>query len=348
LREPLFIKKNKDKWEYYDTNPTLHPDELSDRFTNILDDLAYAQTFYPKGTTVQYLNERAVVFYNQIYKKKKVPFSSLLDFWRVDLPLMLYKNRRFLYLSTFLFLLMSFIGFVSTQRDDGFMDIILGSEYREMTEENMSNGQPFHVYSNENTLDMFFRIGMNNIRLAFIMDFIGGIPLCIVSLYSLFTNSIMFGSFFYLFFSHDFGWDFYMVVMMHGTFEMFGLVLACAAGFRLFNSLVYVGTYTRWQSIKFGFKEGAQMMILVLLLTTVAAYLESYVTRLAAAGMEQDHNRVGIPYWLTAVLQFLMTGLIIWYFYIYPIWVSNMQLKKMNKLIAASNFGKVTIDTNHD
>ena len=47
MREALFIKRNAKKWQEYQHFETDDPDEKADRFINLVDDLAYAKTFYP-------------------------------------------------------------------------------------------------------------------------------------------------------------------------------------------------------------------------------------------------------------------------------------------------------------
>ena len=45
MREALFIKKNAQKWQEYEHFETQDPDEMANRFTTLVDDLAYAKTF---------------------------------------------------------------------------------------------------------------------------------------------------------------------------------------------------------------------------------------------------------------------------------------------------------------
>lgn len=340
MREPLFIKKNKDKWESYDFEPTDDPDILSDRFTNILDDLAYAQTFYPKGKTVQYLNERAVNFYNQIYQKKKEPLSKVLDFWKKELPLMLRRNHKFLLIALILFLFCSFLGTLSAIYVPDFFDTIHPG-YLDMTRENIANDNPFGRYNENNSTTTFFHIASHNIILAFLIDFIGGLFFCLGSIYSMGTNGIMFGAFHYMFYEADLGWEFGLVVMIHGTFELFALVLAAAAGFRLFHSVVFIGTYSRLESVKKGFTDGMQMMILVFILLLVAGFLESYITRLAAVSIAENVTGNYIPIWASLLILASCSFILIWYFWVYPIKVARKYKKELLTIRAEQNLGKV-------
>lgn len=322
MREPLFIKKNIEKWESYDDNPTTDPDVLSERFVHVLDDLAYAQTFYPKGKTVKYLNERAVTFYNEIYKKKKEPIKKLFDFWRVEMPLTIRRNHKFILLSLCLFIVAILMGSLSAIYDNDFFDAI-SPGYLEHTRDNIAKGDPFGIYGGDGSAKSFLQIGLHNISITIIYDFIGGIFFAISTLYSLMFNGMMVGGFHYMFYEAGLGWEFLLVVFIHGTFELFAIILGAAAGFRLFNSVIYTGTYTRWESIKKGAQDGIKLMILVFILLFFAAFLEGYITRMAAASVGEKSIDTYMPIWLSIVLLISFFTLLIWYFGTYPIKVAK-------------------------
>ena len=66
MREGQFIKKNIDRWKSYE-EPADDPDEVAKRFTYLVDDLAYAKTFYPFSNTVKFINGLAALIYLSIY-----------------------------------------------------------------------------------------------------------------------------------------------------------------------------------------------------------------------------------------------------------------------------------------
>jgi hypothetical protein len=70
MREALFIKKNKDRWVKNQQMPP-RPDEMAKEFTQLVDDLAYAKTFYPSGKVTKYINTEASKIYLSIYKNRK-------------------------------------------------------------------------------------------------------------------------------------------------------------------------------------------------------------------------------------------------------------------------------------
>ena len=51
MKETDFIKQNKKKWARFEklsSNKSNDPDEVSELFTEITEDLSYARTFYPR------------------------------------------------------------------------------------------------------------------------------------------------------------------------------------------------------------------------------------------------------------------------------------------------------------
>ncbi len=56
MREAMFIKKNAEKWKNYQQQEPSDPDEASERFITLMDDLAYAKTFYPRSNVAKWIN----------------------------------------------------------------------------------------------------------------------------------------------------------------------------------------------------------------------------------------------------------------------------------------------------
>ena len=70
MREGKFIDQNKDRWMQYST-PAEDADELAERFTNLVDDLGYAKTFYPKSKTTKFINALSAMMFRKIYLNEK-------------------------------------------------------------------------------------------------------------------------------------------------------------------------------------------------------------------------------------------------------------------------------------
>ena len=306
MREALFLKQNKERWKSYEQHHADDPDALAERFVALTDDLAYARTFYPGSKTVKYLNGLAAALHLAIYQNKKEKRNRILDFWKYDLPLIMGKHRRQLLYAFLFFTAFILIGIVSARYDEDFVRLILGDDYVNMTSENIEKGDPFGVYKQEDPLLMFLSIALNNIYVSFRV-FVQGILLGVGTVYGLFYNGIMLGSFEYYFFSKGLGWQSILVVFIHGTLEISAIIIAGAAGLILGNSIVFPKTYSRKISVMNGASDGMKVIIGLLPVFLIAAFFEGFITR---------HTEM--PAWLSVSILTGSLFFIVYYFVIYP------------------------------
>jgi len=247
----MFIKKNADKWNEYQHSPTDNPDVTAERFVDLIDDLSYAKTFYPKSKVTRWINGIAAGIYQSIYRNKKEKYSRIFVFWKYELPLLFKKYHRIFLFTTVLFCLFVAIGVFSSMYNENFVRGVLGDKYVDMTEENIARGDPFGVYKDGNPFSMFVWIGFNNIGVAF-RAFIGGFTLGLFTLMIMWSNGLMLGTFQYMFFSKGLGAKSILVIWIHGTLEISAIVIAATAGFILAYGILFPGTYSRMASFKNG------------------------------------------------------------------------------------------------
>jgi uncharacterized membrane protein SpoIIM required for sporulation len=314
VREGQFIQQNIEKWKIYQYEPTTDPDEMASRFTELVNDLGYAKTFYPQSKVTLYLNKLASGIYLGIYKNKKEESSRIVRFWKTELPLVIRKYHRDILYAFLIFLVFALMAAFSASNDQTFVRGVLGSSYIEMTEQNIAKGDPFGVYKDGDSFSMFLAIAVNNIQVSFMM-FISGILACLGSVWLLFNNGVMMGAFQYYFFSRGLGWKSVLVIWIHGTLEISSIIIAGAAGIVLGKSLLFPGTYKRIPSLKRGAKDGIKMMIGLIPIFIMAAFLEGFVTRYAQ-----------MPVWLSLTILISSACFIIWYFIIYPIRLSRKEI----------------------
>ena len=305
MREGQFIKQNKGRWSEYE-HPTEDPDELARRFTYLVDDLAYAKTFYPSGNTTRYINSLAANIYLSIYRNRTEKSSRVITFWTVELPLIMYRYRRTLFTAFLFFAAFVLMGVCSSMYDQTFVRAVMGDGYVDMTERNIAAGDPFGVYKREAQLNMFFRIALNNIGVSF-NCFILGILCAVGTLYYLMSNGLMLGVFEHLFFKHGLGIQSILVVFIHGTLEISALVISGMAGLILGNSILFPKTYTRLQSIRQGAKDGVKIMVGLIPVFGVAAFFESFVTR-----------HTGMPVVISVTILSASLAFVIFYYILYP------------------------------
>jgi uncharacterized membrane protein SpoIIM required for sporulation len=316
VREGLFIKKNIDKWKQYQYDPAKDPDEMAGQFTDLVNDLGYAKTFYPQSKVTQYLNGLASRIYLGIYRNKKEEASRIWRFWKTELPLIVRKYHREIGYSFLIFLLFAVMAAFSAAHDESFVRGVLGDQYVDMTEENIAHGDPFGVYKHQDQLSMFFYIAVNNIQVSFTI-FVLGFLVSIGTVWQLFRNGVMVGAFQYYFFAKGLGWQSVLVIWIHGTLEISAIIISGAAGIVLGNSILFPGTHRRVDSLKRGGKDGLKLMIGLVPIFIAAAFLEGFVTRYSK-----------MPVWLSLFILLASLCFVIWYFVVYPIRLG----KKMSSL----------------
>ena len=330
MREALFIKRNRDKWIRYQQEQTTDPDEQAERFITLLDDLAYSRTFYPQSKVTRWINSIAVGIYQNIYQNKKEKFTRLITFWTTELPLLIRRHHGVFLFTFIFFMLCVLMAIVSSSQDDFFVKAILGEDYVQMTQENIAKGDPFGVYRDEDKFTMFIRIAFNNIQVA-LRTVVFGIFFGIGSLYILFKNGLLVGSFEYLFFAQGLGWRSIMVIWIHGTIEISSIIISGAAGLIVGSSILFPGTYSRFQSFKKGVRDALKIALALIPVLLVAALLESYVTYLMSNTFS-NQKAGGMPLWAGIGILAASVALVAWYFVWHPIQVG----KKHQNAAAAS------------
>jgi len=318
MREAAFAKQNKDKWVRFESvlrnNMQMHPDELSALYMEVTDHLSYAQTFYPKSNTLQYLNSLSVLAHQKIYKTKRESRTRFITFYTQEFPLFFAQYHKQLLIAFSTFLLFSIVGAFSAASDGDFVRLIMGDGYVNMTLNNIDQGDPMAVYKEMNEVSMFLGITVNNIKVS-LMAFTFGIFLSLGTLYIVMRNAIMLGSFQYFFYEQGYFWESARTIWIHGTIEISVIIIASAAGLVLGNSILFPGTYTRLQSFVRGTKDGLKILLSTIPFFIIAGFLEGFVTR---------HTEM--PDWLATIIIAASLFLILFYYIIYPI-----KLKRKNE-----------------
>ena len=325
MREAAFIKQNKEKWLNFEKaifGKTLkNPDELASLYIQLVNDLSYAQTYYPKSKTILYLNNLAAKAFQKIYKTKREDTNRFVHFWKTEVPLIVYEYRRYVLYAFIIFISFMTIGAVSAAYDDSFVRLILGDSYVNQTLENIEEGDPVAVYKSGSNWGSFIGITLNNLYVgirAFIFGVFGGLGTALVMLY----NGIMVGAFQYFFFKEGVLWESVRGIWIHGSMEIFAIVIESAAGLILGASILFPKTYSRITSFKMGVKNGVKILISTFPFTLAAGFLEGYVTR---------YSNI-MPNWLSVGIILVTLSIISFYYLVYP-FLLNKKIRKAHAII---------------
>ena len=320
MREVAFIKQNKQKWLNFEKaifgKQLKNPDELASLYIQLVNDLSYAQTYYPKSKTILYLNNLAARAFQKIYKTKREETNRVVHFWKTEVPLVVYEYRRYVLYAFILFISFVTIGALSAAYDDSFVRLILSDDYVNQTLENIEAGDPVAVYKSGSNWGSFIGITLNNLYVgikAFIYGVFAGLGTALVMLY----NGIMVGAFQYFFYKEGVLWESVRGIWIHGSMEIFAIVIEGAAGLILGASILFPKTFSRLTSFKMGVKNGVKILISTFPFTIAAGFLEGFVTRYSNT----------MPNWLSVGIILTTLSLISFYYLIYP-FIVNQKLKK--------------------
>lgn len=318
MKEAVFVKRNTDKWREYESTPTNNPDQLTERYVELTDDLSYSQTFYPNATVTKYLNGLAAQFHQKLFSNRREDRNRIKTFWITELPTLMYEVR-FKLLYAFLFFLVAFLlGWVSAAHDDTFIRLILGDDYVNETLENIKKGDPLAIYKSQDQANMFLAITFNNIKVAFVA-FALGLLFSAGTIFVLLQNGIMLGAFQFFFFARGLLLASLLKIWIHGTLEISAIVIAGCAGLVVGNSLLFPKTFSRLESFKKGVKKGLKIVVGLVPIFITAGFLESFVTRLT------------LPIPISCLIIGISAFFIIWYFVWYP-----YRLNQLKESIKAS------------
>lgn len=320
MREVYFIRQNKEKWlgieQVIQGKIKKNPDDLSSLYINLVNDLAFAQTYYPKSNTTVYLNFLSSQIFQKIYKTKRVEQNRILYFFGTEVPLLVYQYKRYLIYAFLFFVLFTSIGFLSAIYDKDFANIILGKDYVNETVENIKNGNAVGIYQNGSTWGSAIGIIFNNIGVGaklYIYGIAGGVGTLIAFL----SNCVMLGTFQYFFYDYGALKDSARGIWLHGTFEIFSMVIEAMCGLILGASILFPRTFSRFNSFKNGFRDSFKIFLSTVPFTICAGIIEGYVTR----------HALEMPLLLNLVIIFGSLFVIGFYYFAYPSFV-NKRLKK--------------------
>lgn len=322
MREVAFIKQNKEKWLQFENaiqqKENNNPDELSELYLHLINDLAFAQTYYKKSKLVVYLNDLAIKVFQRIYQTKRQDTNIFLHFFKTEAPLLVYTYRKYILYAFIVFSLSILIGVVSAMHQDSFIRLILGDHYVNETLVNIENGNPVAVYTTGSNWGSFIGITFNNLKVG-LTSFVFGITGGVGTGYVLLQNGIMLGAFQYLFEQQGVLWKSVKGIWIHGAMEIFAIVIEGAAGFILGASILFPKTLSRLNSFKQGMRDSIKIVISTFPFTITAGFLEGYITRYAN----------GMPNFLAVLIILGTLSIISFYYLIYP----NIVYKKLNSSI---------------
>lgn len=309
MKESEFIDQNKNKWLDYEkiiTQTENDPDELSDVFIQVTDDLSHSRSHYPNRSVRVYLNDLASKIFDKLGKRKKLDLKVIIDFYTIEVPQLMYLARKEMIVSFLIFILSMGIGIYSSIQNPEFASIVLGESYVEMTKANIAKGEAMAVYTGGSGMDGFLMILQNNARIDIMMLGLG-LFFSFGAIWVLVRNGIMVGVFQYFFVQHGGFQDSLLTIWLHGTIEISTIGLMGGVALLAGRGLLFPGNYTRYQSWRLSAGNAGKLLLMVLPFTFIAAVIEGFITRMTH-----------MPDIVKGFFILMSVVLVVMYFFVYP------------------------------
>lgn len=310
MKEIKFLHKNIKKWKHFESllenNKDWDPDRLFELYISLTDDLAYAKSYYPESESYAYLNQLTRKVHAIIYRNKPMEKKRIISFWGKEFPLLFRSIQKEFLISLFIFILAILIGILSTRYEPSFAKTILGDKYINMTMRNIHENDPMAVYKQMNEVQMFLGITLNNIRVSF-LAFVFGIFTAFGTGFVLFSNGVMLGTFHAFLAQQGVVVEAFASLWLHGTIEIFSIIVAGAAGIHIGNSFIFPGTYKRSHALQKAALKSARIVLGLVPFFIIAGFIEGFITR---------HTEMSYAVRFTIIACSL--AFIVYYFFIYP------------------------------
>jgi hypothetical protein len=105
--------------------------------------------------------------------------------------------------------------------------------------------------------------------------------------------------------------------------EISSIIIAATAGFIISNSILFPGTYSRFNSFRRGVKDASKIMITLIPMLFIASFFESYITQLMSNRIANEAGTIAMPIWGGILILVCSLSFIILYFIVYPIYLSR-------------------------
>lgn len=284
--------------------------ELSRLYRSICYDLSMVQSREWGARLEQHLNDLVARGHNCLYRSPPRSGAAIIDFFRSGFPRLLRQRSGSFVLALGLFGLPFLISALIAWLRPDLAELVVGRESLEASRTSYSEklyNSLDSEYAGQRTFMAGFYVN-HNIGIAF-RAFALGAFFGIGTAKELLFNGVVLGMVFgYMAYSGgNAAENFFSFVITHGSFELTAIVIAGAAGLVLGQGMVFPGSRSRIDSLRF---HGTESLLLALGaggMLVVAALLEAFFSPLPIAPLYK--YIVGTFMWILVILYLALAGL---------------------------------------
>lgn len=249
-------------------------------YRSTLSSLSVARATSLDRDLVAYLESLAARAYFFVYGPRTTFLQRVLAFFRRDWPLAVQAVWRETLISVALTLVGAVFAYLLTRGDNDWFYAFVPqgmSAGRDPTATTAFLHQTLYAKIDPGTRQFLPAFATflftHNARIA-IMAFALGFACCAPTAMLMVYSGAMAGAFFALYVAHGLGWQLGGWMFIHGATELFAVILAGAAGFRIGWRLIFPGARSRTEAMGEAGRQGAVVMFGVVAMLFVAGCLE--------------------------------------------------------------------------
>ena len=282
-----FINNRKNAWQRLEDLMTLldttsirrlHREEVRELgriYRRTASDLAIARAESRDPRLINYLNSLVIRAHGRIYRADAQGTRRIRNFFAREFPRTFRETWRYTALAFAVFALFSVIGFVGTQLDPEFSELVgVPAGFREVYIKTKTHW--WENLNEANQLGASF-IVTNNIQVT-IYTFAFGAMFGVGTLFFLAYNGANLASVVALTYRAGFGNDLMTFVVGHGVVELSCIFMAGGAGLLIGSALLMPGDLSRADALKTRGKSAVRLMVGVAVLLVIAATIEAFIS----------------------------------------------------------------------
>lgn len=282
-----FIDQRKSAWERLEdllklldstSLRRLHREEVRELgriYRRTASDLAIARAESRDPRLINYLNSLVIRAHGRIYQADAQGGSRIKNFFTREFPQTFRRTWAYTAVSFSVFLIFGVIGFVGTQYDPEFSELVgVAPAFRELYIETQT-----HWWEDLNQANQVgaSSILTHNIQVT-IYTFAFGALFAVGTLFYLAINGANIASVLALTYRAGFGNDLLTFMVGHGVIELSCIFIAGGAGLLIGSAMLMPGDLSRADALKSRGKDAVRLMMGVAVLLVVAGIIEGFIS----------------------------------------------------------------------
>lgn len=273
-------------------------------YRSTLSSLSVARATSLDQSVVNYLESLSTRAYYVIYGSQQRLRDRIYNFFACDWPLAVQAAWKDIAASTFILFLGAMVGFVLVSNNPdwyySFVAESLAGDRNPSASEEVLRDSIYGYEKGDGALGAFaaslFSHNSGVAILAFALGFAFALPTVILML----MNGLMLGAFIAIHTEKNLGFEIGGWLFIHGTTEIFAIILAGAGGMLIGRAVAFPGDMSRMESLRSKSEQAAIILGGVVVMLFVAGLLEGFGRQL----IQSDYLRYGIGgsmliFWLT-------------------------------------------------